>query len=360
MADSNSSSDAGGLGSGRGDRRRATIADVARLAGVGVGTVSRVLNGGGLVSEKTRRRVLSVIEELDYQPLPAAQSLPRGRTNTIAVIAPFFTSPSVVERLRGVVSVLRLTQYELVLYDVETPDQRRHQLRGLAGRGRADGAILVSFPLEPDEAGLLSRAKVPAVLLDTEHPGMPSVAIDNVAGGYLATSHLLQLGHRRIAFVGDPEQNPFGFTASSRRRVGYRKALHEAGVALRPEHCKEGPHGRHVAHRLTDELLAARSRPTAIFAASDTQALGVVEAATLAGLTLPDDLSVVGFDDIEISAYVGLTTVRQPLFESGARAAELLLSLLEAPLPEAPLPEPARERLPLELVSRRTAARRKR
>ncbi len=335
----------------RNDGGRATIADVAREAGVGVGTVSRVLNAGGPVSDATRARVLGVIAELDYQPLPAAQSLPRGRTNTIAVVAPFFTSASVVERLRGVVSALRSTAYELVLYDVETPAQRDHQLRGLGRRGRTDGAIIVSFPLRSEEAAPLVRARMPTVLLDTEHPELPSVAVDDLDGGYVATRHLLQLGHRRIAFVGDLERNPFGFTSSARRLDGYRRALQEAGVEQRPEDVKLGPHGRYVAHRLTNALLDAPDRATAIFAASDTQALGVMEAATMAGLALPDDLSVVGFDDVEIAAYVGLTTVRQPLFESGVRAAELLLERLASPSVE-----PRRERLPLELVARRTTA----
>jgi LacI family transcriptional regulator len=334
----------------RAEARPPTIADVARAAGVGVGTVSRVLNGGKLVSGPTQLRVLGVIEELGYQPTAAAQSLRRGRTNTIAVIAPFFTTASVVERLRGVVSVLRESEYELVLHDVETPEQRRHQVVDLAGRTRTDGAIIVSFPLEAGEADLLARAGVPAVLLDSEHPALPSVTVDNTAGGYLATHHLLQLGHRQIAFVGDLERNPFGFTSSARRLEGYRLALAEAGVEPSPEQIKEGPHGRHVAHRLLDELLAAKVRPTAVFAASDTQALGVIEGATAAGVSVPGELSVVGFDDVEIAAYVGLTTVRQPLYESGRRAADLLLGLLEEPRRDLP-----GERLPLELVARRTS-----
>ncbi len=331
--------------------RPTTIADVARVARVGVGTVSRVLNGGRLVSSATQLRVLAVIDELGYQPTAAAQSLRRGRTNTIAVIAPFFTSASVVERLRGVAAALRESEYELVLHDVETPEQRRHQLVDLTGRARADGAIVVSFPLDGPEPDLLARAGVPAVLLDSEHPALPSVAVDNTAGGYLATHHLLQLGHRKIAFVGDPEVNPFGFTSSAQRLEGYRLALADAGIEPPAEHIKEGPHGRHVAHRLLDELLAAEVRPTAVFAASDTQALGVIEGATAAGVAIPDELSVVGFDDVEIAAYVGLTTIRQPLYESGRRAADLLLGLLEEPRRDVPA-----ERLPLELVARRTSA----
>ena len=286
--------------------------------------------------------MLAVIDELGYQRTTAAAS---DRLLIGVIVQELETpdfrgdrtasspAPPSSSACAGVVATaLRESEYELVLHDVETPRAARaDQLVDLAGRARADGAIIVSFPLEAGEPDLLARAGVAAVLLDSEHPALPSIAVDNTSGGYLATHHLLQLGHRRIAFVGDPEVNPFGFTSSACRLAGYRLALAEAGIEPPAEHVKEGPHGRHVAHRLLDELLAAEVRPTAVFAASDTQALGVIEGATAAGVAIPDELSVVGFDDVEIAAYVGLTTIRQPLYESGRRAADLLLGLLEEP-----------------------------
>jgi LacI family transcriptional regulator len=331
--------------------KQPTIGDVAREAGVGVGTVSRVLNGGDRVRPETRLRVLAVIDELEYHPSPAAQSLRRGRTNTVSVIAPFATRASGVERLRGVVSALRPSGYELMLYDVETPEQRRARFDDVARGGRSDGTIVVSLPLRPKEAEVFERAGVPVVLLDREHRGFSSVAVDDVRGGYMAAKHLIDLGHEKIAFLGDVRRTPFGFTSSARRLEGFRKALAEAKLKLPPALVKEGPHGRHVAHRLTAELLEGRIVPTALFAASDTQALGVLESADGAGVSVPGELSVIGFDDVEVSAYVGLTTVRQPLFESGRRAVELLLAELEDGSVGA-----ARERLPLELVVRRTTA----
>ena len=156
--------------------------------------------------------------------------------------------------------------------------------------------------------------------------GLPHVIGDDIAGGEAATQHLLDLGHRRIGFIGDEFDNPFAFTSSRHRFLGYERALFVTGVRLRPDLVALGAHSRYEARELAAGLLGGHDRPSAIFAASDTQALGVISAAHEAGLRVPDDLSVVGYDDIEIADYVGLTTVRQHLFESGRLGAELLLS----------------------------------
>jgi len=331
-------------------QHRATIADVARRAGVGAGTVSRVLNGGARVSETTRRRVLAVIDELDYRPSQAARNLSLGTTSTVGVVVPFFTHASAVERLRGLVPVLTGGAYDFVLFDVETREHRNHHLDSLSRPGRIDGAVVVSLPLTDAEVTRFTRARIPLVLLDAAHPGVPHVVIDDVRGGRLATEHLIALGHWRIAFVGDPPTNPFDFTSSTDRRQGYHDALARAGIAARPEYVKEGSHDREVAFRLTEELLSLPEPPTAVFVASDTQALGVLEAARRHDVAVPGDLSVIGFDDIEVSRLVGLTTVRQPLQDSGARAGALLLQLLEGGT------APAETLLPLEVVFRETTA----
>jgi DNA-binding LacI/PurR family transcriptional regulator len=173
--------------------------------------------------------------------------------------------------------------------------------------------------------------------------------VDDVEGGDLATRYLLELGHRRIAFMGDKPSDQFRFDSSRDRTIGYERALARAGLAVRPEYVPEGTQSRHVARSIAEELLQLPEPPTAVFAASDTQALGVLEAARALGVGVPDELSVIGFDDIEIASYVGLTTIRQPLFESGRRGAELLLRAL------AGEPGSARvETLPLELIVRGT------
>jgi DNA-binding LacI/PurR family transcriptional regulator len=193
---------------------------------------------------------------------------------------------------------------------------------------------------------------VPVVLVDAAVDGIPCVVTDDVEGGCLATRHLIALGHERIAFVGDDPDNPFGFSSSSSREAGYRRTMAEAGLTVDERLVRHGPHDRNVGRRLAEQLLALRSRPTAIFAASDILGLGVLEAARASGLRIPEDLSVVGFDDIDVSSYIGLTTVHQPLVESGQLGARLLLEALGG----EGAPAAAQHELPLELVTRSTTA----
>jgi DNA-binding LacI/PurR family transcriptional regulator len=325
-----------------------TIARVAQEAGVGVATVSRVMNGSTAVSEATRRRVLEVVAELGYEPNATARALSTGRTRAVGVIAPFFTRPSVIERLRGISAVLAASGYQLILFDVETSEQREAAFRSPIGR--VDG--LISISLAPSHADLarLRDAKVPLVLVDQAHDRLPSVIVDDVEGGRLATNHLLELGHTRIAFAGDTVDEVHGASASYRRCVGFQRAMADAGVPARPEMVKVRPHGEDAKAVLRD-LLRLAAPPTAVFAASDLQALAMVEAAQALGLRVPEDLSVVGFDDVELARYAGLTTVAQPLEVSGTTGAELLLSALEGTEGTEPS-----QHLPLELVVRGTTA----
>jgi len=329
-----------------------TIADVAARAGVGAGTVSRVLNNSPRVRAATRSRVLAAIDALDYRPNPLAQGLSRGRCQTLGAVVPFFTHASAVERLRGVVAGLDGSRYDLVLFNVESPVHRDEHLASLTRRDRADGLLIVSLVPRPADLERLAGAGVPVVLLDTRGPGVPAVVTDDAEGGRIAMRHLLSLGHERIAFIGDDPDNPLGFMSSVHREQGYRQSLAEAGIDVSDGYVAHGPHVRDVARRLTERLLARRDRPTAIFTASDTQALGVLEGARATGLRVPDDLSVVGFDDVEVSSYAGLTTVRQPLFESGRRAVALLLQALGDEEP----PAADTHQLDLELVVRSTTA----
>jgi len=331
----------------------ATIRDVARAAGVGLGTVSRVLNSSSLVSPATRRRVLDVIADLNYTPSQIARSFSSGKTLTVATIAPFFTRPSVVERLRGIEVALAGGGYNLVVFNVETVARRDACMRDLPRRDRADGLLIISLAPRPAEAADLEASGMPVVLIDTQSERQPSVMVDDVCGGELATRHLIELGHRRIGFVGDSleEQRAFNFTSSFNRLLGYLQALEASGIAPRPEYQCHGIHGRYEARVLARNLLQQPEPPTAIFAASDTQAMGVLEAARDLGLLVPAQLSVVGFDDIDVAEYLGLTTVRQPLFETGERGVELLLERISG----AASP-PVQEYLPINLVTRATTA----
>lgn len=328
----------------------ATIAEVAARAGVGAGTVSRVLNGSPKVAEATRARVLATIEELGYRPNPLAQGLSRGRCRTLGVVVPYFTTPSPVERLRGVAAALQGGQHDLMICNIESPTHRDDFLGSLTRRDRADGLLLMSFPPPPAALGHIVDAGVPVVLVDARGDGVDAVVIDDVAGGRLATEHLLALGHERIAFIGGDRDEPLGFVSADEREVGFRQAMADAGLEVDESLVHHVSHTREVAVPLATEMLARPDAPTAVFATADVQAFGVLEAARDLGLRVPEDLSVVGFDDIELSAYVGLTTVRQPLFESGLLGTHLLLEAISADAsPTAQVHE-----LPLEVVARST------
>jgi LacI family transcriptional regulator len=331
-----------------------TIRDVARRAGVSVATASRAFNGKQLVNSATRARILAVIDELGFTPSPMARRLSLGRTLTIGVVVSFLTRPQAVERLRGIEAVLAETEFDLVIYNVETVAKRNHYLRTLPQSQRTDGLLVVSLPPPPESVAMLERGPVPVVFIDAQLPSasqLPRVVGDDVAGAILAARHLLDLGHRKIGFIGDAVASPFGFTSSQDREAGLKRGLAAAGIAVPDEWLGHGAHGRYQARELARSMLGRDARPSAIFAASDTQAVGVIAAARELGLRVPDDLSVIGYDDIEAADYVGLTTVRQRLFESGQRGAETLLAAMERHYGKNPIVE-----LAPELVVRTTTA----
>jgi DNA-binding LacI/PurR family transcriptional regulator len=334
---------------------RPTMADVAVAAGVGMGTVSRVVNGGLNVRESTRRNVLEVIERLGYRPSHLAAALSRGTPRTVAILVPHLTRPSTVARLAGALAVLDSHGYDTIVCNTDTPEQRDHHLTALTARHRADGVIIVSIQLAKHRIAEFRRGSIPIVTVDAVAAGVPQTIIDDAAGGRLATAHLLSLGHRRIGFVGDPPgrgaEHDLGFTSSRFRLLGYRRELAEAGIGFDPELVRQGPHSPAVAAELAGQLLRLPDPPTAIFAASDTQAVGVLSAAEQCGFPVPGKLSVVGFDDIESSALLNLSTVHQPLEQSGAEGARRLCALLHGARVR-----PLRQLLPLRMVQRTSSA----
>jgi DNA-binding LacI/PurR family transcriptional regulator len=335
-------------------RKAVTIRDVARQAGVSVATASRALNAKQVVNVRTRERILTVMEELGFTPSPSARRLSLGRTLTVGVVVSFLTRPQAAERLRGVDAVLTDSEFDLVIYNVETVQKRDHYLGTLANSHRTDGLVVMSLPPPPEAVPVLGRSPIPVVFIDvhtTSIADLPRVVGDDEAGGRLVARHLVDLGHRRIAFVGDALHDPFGFTSSRDREDGLTRELAKVGVVIAPAWVGHGAHGRYEARDLALRMLSAESRPTAIVAASDTQALGVIAAARELGLHVPEDLSVVGYDDIEAADYVGLTTIRQQLFESGRRGAEILLAEIQQRSDQPPV-----ARLMPELVVRATTA----
>ncbi|MBI3159837.1 MAG: LacI family DNA-binding transcriptional regulator [Chloroflexi bacterium] len=327
-----------------------TIRDVARKAGVGVATVSRVLNNSEAVTEETRRRVQATIAELKYVPNPIAQQLSTGRHDAIAVTLPFLTYPSFVERLRGVQHALASTKFDLMLYSADVPDNPGKPPLPIS-KLRADGVLIISVPLDDSHVQQFLNSGLPVVLVDLFHPDHHRVFVDDIEGGRLATQHLVDLGHKRIAFLGDAFDEHKTFQAMRERFKGYRETLAAAGIPFRPEYHQQGPHGREEARVMAAALLDMDKPPTAIFAGSDTQAIGVLDVANERNIAIPQELSVVGYDGIRDSEFLDLTTVAQPLYESGIAGVELLLAILQ----DEPA-TPQEVRLPLALLPRGSTA----
>jgi DNA-binding LacI/PurR family transcriptional regulator len=335
--------------------RRVTIADVAADAGVGVGTVSRVLNGSDQVRESTMRTVLDSIDRLGYRPSHAAAALVRGSQRTVALIVAHLTRPSTVVRVASALAVFEEQGYDAIVYNVDSPAERDRHLEALLPTHRADGVLAICLPLSRGQLGQFARAGVAVVSVDAANYGVPQTIIDDVAGGRLAAGHLIALGHRRIGFVGDmPHRKPpagLGFTSSANRQRGYRRALAAAGIDAEDGLIRLGPHDAAVAAEHAAQLLKSPDPPSAIFAASDIQAIGVLAAADRLGVAVPGELSVVGFDDIESAAFLDLTTVRQPLTRSGTESARRLCALLRGERVR-----PLRQELPIELMARGSSA----
>jgi DNA-binding LacI/PurR family transcriptional regulator len=309
----------------------ATIRDVAERANVGIGTVSRVLNKHPYVSEETRLKVLSAVKELKYTPNLIAKQLSSGRTHAIAVTLPFLTYPSFVERLRGVQTALADSDYVLILYGAETIAQRDVNFSDLSQTTRIDGVLVISVPLSEENVNVLMASNTPVVLVDIFHPGFNRVFVDEVEGGKMATQHLVDLGHQKIAFISDLLNPDFPFLAMRERYHGYQQALKENNIPLNPKYHLEAPHGRYEATVLAKKLLTMEDPPTAIFAGSDTQAIGVLAAARDMNIKVPEELSVIGYDGIRDAEYMNLTTIEQPLFDSGVEGVNLLISQIENP-----------------------------
>ena len=305
----------------------ATIRDVARLANVGIGTVSRVINDSPAVTDETRAKVLEAIDELDYSPNPIARTLSTGQTLTIGVILPYLTMPSYAERLRGVQQTLTDSAYDLILFVIENPSQRDAYFKNLSLKSRVDGVLFISLPPDDKQAESILHSKIPAVLIDGYHPDLSCVYPDDVQGGRIATQHLIELGHRRIGFLSDHLHTPF-HPSMRLRYKGYRGALEDAGITFNPDYQVEGGRGRLNARSMARKLLSLHDPPTAIFAAYDSQAIGTIETAREMGFKVPEDLSVIGYDDIRDAEYLNLTTINQHLDKSGIEGAKLLLEML--------------------------------
>ena len=330
--------------------KKPTIYDVAECAEVSITTVSRVLNTPDKVNPKTREKILNAIDKLAFVPKAEARARAMQYTGRIGVISPFFTAPSFIQRLRGIAAALSPEKFELVIYTVDSKDHLQGYLSSLPLTGNLDGLIILSLPVDDAQVGRLIDHGVPTVLIEFPHPKLNCVVIDDVEGGYLATTYLLGKGHRRIAFLGDTDLPEYSIHPVTLRLRGFRRALKEARIKLPETFVRLAPYSPEQTRNVDKELLNLPEPPTAIFAATDFQALGVLKAAYQLGFKVPDQLAVIGFDDLDIAEYVDLTTISQHLDESGRLAVEILLAQIKEP--SRPLKH---IKIPLKLIERQTA-----
>src|SRR5579859_948357 len=315
--------------------KKLTIDDIARLAGVSKTTVSRVLNHKSDVDPATRERILRIIEEQNFVPSVTASGLAGGRSRLIGMLIPAWAWPLIPDLTPGIVEVIKQTPYDLVLYSINDEDLERDRSevinRLLATQLTA--GLLAIFPGRTSQhLTRLYKQGFPMVIIDDQEvQTTPWIGADNIGGAYTVVRHLIRLGHRRIAHI----QGPPEYLVSHDRYLGYCQALIEEGIPPNPELVLAGdfmpPSGRACASKFFE--LPLEKRPTAIFASTDQMAYGVLSAAEEYGISIPQDVALVGFDDDAPSVHTrpALTTIRQPFFEMGQHGIELLLSMLDTP-----------------------------
>jgi LacI family transcriptional regulator len=334
--------------------RPATRADVARRARVSVATVSYVVNDGPRpVAPATRERVLRAIRALDYRPSEVARSLRLQRTHTIGLVLPDTANPFFAALAKSVDDAAFAHGYSVVLcHSGYLASREQAYIEIMVAKG-VDGVIYIQG--EPDAGALhqLLRRRIPAVAVDREVPEavIDCVVVDNFGGSRDATRHLLSLGHRRIACIA----RHVPLSNAAERIRGYRAALEEAGIAVRPDYCVAGGPGYEEGRRALGELLRLSPRPTAVLAYPDVVAIGALRGAGEAGLRVPEDISIVGFDNIPLTAFLrpALTTVAVPIREMGERAVAVLLARIAK---EAHGDPPNRVVFPTTLVARESTA----
>lgn len=329
-----------------------SIKDVARDVEMSTATVSRALRGLQGVSEQTRERVMESALRLGYVPSPSAAGLASGQTRTVAVIVPMVTRWFFAAVVQGAEEVLREHGYDLLLYNLGGDATARHRVFATSLlTKRVDAVLVLSLKPSEEELDRLARLGRPVTIVGADMPGWATVRIDDREAATLATEHLIDLGHRRIAYIGGATEGVLDFTAPTARLAGYRCTLQEAGLEAPVELLQDGEFTIAGGERATRALLALPEPPTAIFAASDEMAMGVLRAARALGVRVPEDLSVVGLDDHELADYFELTTVAQPVHEQGrVAAAQVLAALRDDDW------RPTQVILPTRLVVRRTTA----
>jgi LacI family transcriptional regulator len=332
------------------EKKSPTIYDVARLSGVSISTISRVLNSPDKVNSETHKRVMNAIDSLGFVPRAEARAHALQSTDRIGVLTPFFTAPSFVQRFRGVASVLSKANYELVIYPVDSVDHLQGYISSIPLMRNIDGLIIMSLALGDQDAQRLANNGMETVLIEHSHPKLNSILIDDERGGKMVAEYLIKKGHKTFGFLGDIEPpEKFAIHPVKSRLTGFRQVLLDAGLSLPKTFVRSTPYSQEETRKAAYDLLDMPKLPSAIFVASDIQALSVMKVARQLKIKVPDDVAIIGFDDIDVAEHVDLTTIRQHLDESGRLAAEILLTRIrehDRPLQHI--------NLPLKLIERTT------
>ncbi len=304
-----------------------TIYDIAREAGVSIATVSRVFNDSSSVTQKTREKVLAVANDLGYHPRALAQSLARKKTRIITVIVPVISNYFFMEVLAGMQDKIAEFDYDLQIFNVKIADNLLNQADHIMKRGWGEGYIVISVHLEDSEWKLLHKYNVPVVLIDEYYPGFDTISVDSIEGAYTATSHLIEQGYKSLGMIcAKLDSKPI-----VDRVLGYRRALDDSGIMVDPamivtgEDMERDGFTESNGYEAMTKLLSLDTPPDACFCASDIQALGAIKAMRDHNLRIP----IIGFDDLEFSEYVGMSTMRQPMYEMGALAIEKMVERIE-------------------------------
>jgi LacI family transcriptional regulator, repressor for deo operon, udp, cdd, tsx, nupC, and nupG len=303
------------------------ISDVAKLANVSTATVSRVLSNSGNVKKETAEKVLEAIQKLNYQPNMLARQLRKLETKTVLVVVPDITNTFFSKVLRGIEHVAIENGYQVLLGDTGNNIERERGYLNILRQKKADGMILLTARLEPHLLEEIA-SEFPVVLACEYLEGstIPTVSIDNISSARKATEHLIYLGHRRIGFIS----GPLNVILSRDRLKGFRQAMAQHGIPVESYLIQEGDFSFESGYNMMMKFLALDQPPTAVFAANDEMAIGAIKAIKSKGLRVPDDISIVGFDDIQFASIYepALTTISQPMFEIGKKAMELLIKLI--------------------------------
>jgi DNA-binding LacI/PurR family transcriptional regulator len=328
------------------------IVEIAERAGVSPATVSRALRGMHHVNERTRAKIVTAAMEFNYPLRP--DLIPRElaeKTNRIGVIAPYISRWFFSQAINGIEQSLREAGMDLLLYNFSQVDARQRIFQHKQLRGKVDALIVVSMPPTDEEFTSLLSLGIPITTIGFIHDGCTSVAIDDVLGGKVATQHLTGLGHRQIAVLSGQRETAYNFDVSDNRIKGYIEALNEVGVEWDPDLEIRGDFNIYTAEIAMNSFLSRKKLPTAIFCHSDEMAFGAMKAIRNKGMRVPEDISVIGFDNHDIAQYIGLTTVSQPpQFEGQVAAASAIAEVADPTL------EPKHIVVPLSLVVRETTA----